>query len=133
MTCPAEGLIAADVLNDRDGEQVWRGPTARRAEVVRPYRNRQDRRTELSSSGMSKTGDETDRKVHEAVQAAVENAAQVLEVLYDSPDPDAALIALRERFGWDELQAQVVLNMQFRRVTRSEREAVAHRLRRPLS
>lgn len=100
--------------------------------MARPYGQCQDRRIELSSSGMSKTGDETDRQVHEAVQAAVENAAQVLEVLYDSPDPDAALAALRERFGWDELQAQVVLNMQFMRVTRNEREAVAHRLRRPL-
>ena len=61
---------------------------------------------------------------------AAENAAEVLEVLYASASPSAGQLALQERFGWDESQATSVLYMQFRRVTRSERDNFAEALKR---
>lgn len=70
--------------------------------------------------------DPVHQRILDALDEAVQNAAQVVELLYDCGDPTAGEAALKEHFGWDEVQARAVLNMQLRRVTRSEREAVAH-------
>lgn len=69
-------------------------------------------------------------KLLTAWSTAVENVAEVLEVLYASTNPSAGQLALQERFGWDEIQANSVLNMQFRRVTRSERDNFEEALKR---
>lgn len=64
----------------------------------------------------------------DAWNTTVQNPGQVLEVLYASESPSAGQLALQERFGWDEVQATSVLNMQFRRVTRSERDGFSRDL-----
>jgi DNA gyrase/topoisomerase IV subunit A len=44
-------------------------------------------------------------------------------------DPDTAGRALQQRYGFTELQATAVMEMQFRRVTALDREKIEHRRR----
>ncbi len=69
--------------------------------------------------------DDLDRMVHVALMTAADNAAEVLQIVSTCDDVAAAHTALHERFGWSEMECGVVLNMQFRRMLRGERELVA--------
>ena len=56
-----------------------------------------------------------------ALSEALEDPQALLAVILDSEDREAAMAALQERYGWDEVQAMTVLDMQFRRATRADR------------
>lgn len=57
-----------------------------------------------------------------------EEAATVLEVTSEVEHLDEARAALRDRFALDDLQANAVLDMQFRRTTRRERARLREEL-----
>ena len=61
------------------------------------------------------------------VQGSAE-AAIVLEVTSEVEHLDEARAALRDRFALDDLQANAVLDMQFRRTTRLERARLREEL-----
>ena len=46
-----------------------------------------------------------------------------------SADPDAARTALRDRYGFTEVQASAVLDLQLSRVTSSQRQRIEQGLR----
>ena len=50
-------------------------------------------------------------------------------MLLQADDPDSAKTALRERFGFDEAQAQAVMDLQFRRATARDRHRIESRHR----
>ena len=50
----------------------------------------------------------------------------VLQMGFDADDSDAARAALQERFDIDELQATALMDAQFRRATRRDREKIEH-------
>lgn len=52
----------------------------------------------------------------------------MVDVLFDAEDEEAGYEALHERFGWDENQARAVASIQFRRVTKVQRDAIAGEL-----
>ena len=60
----------------------------------------------------------------EAIATAMRDPHGVLDVVLGSADAEAARHALGERFGLSEVQATAVLEMQFRRVTASDRERI---------
>ena len=60
-------------------------------------------------------------KIHGALLAALSDPHDLLQILLDSTDPDAAAQALRSRFGISDFGAMAVLDMQFRRVTARDR------------
>jgi DNA gyrase/topoisomerase IV subunit A len=62
--------------------------------------------------------------IYEAVLVAAGDAHAVLDVLLDAADPDAAHAALRERYGFTEVQAFAVLDLQLSRVTSSQRQRI---------
>jgi DNA gyrase/topoisomerase IV subunit A len=79
----------------------------------------------------STVADDRDR-VHRHLLAALDQAlrhpGEVIDVLSGSEDDEAGYAALQERFGWDENQARAFANIQFRRVTRVHRDAIARDL-----
>ena len=68
------------------------------------------------------------RHIVAAIVRAAESWADVLGVIADSVSADAASAALRERFALDEVQAQALLDMQFRRVAQSDRQRLTDEL-----
>jgi DNA gyrase/topoisomerase IV subunit A len=60
-------------------------------------------------------------EIYDAITVLERDPRAVLEVLLDAGDSDVAVVQLRERFGWTEIQALAVLDLQFRRATRRER------------
>ncbi|HET6910624.1 MAG TPA: DNA gyrase subunit A [Mycobacteriales bacterium] len=54
--------------------------------------------------------------------------AEVLAVIAESADAEAARSALRDRFGVDEVQATVLLDIQFRRVSALDRQRLSDEL-----
>jgi DNA gyrase subunit A len=64
-----------------------------------------------------------------ALDQALRHPGEVIDVLSGAEDDEAGYAALHERFGWDENQARAVANIQFRRVTRVHRDAIARELR----
>lgn len=59
-------------------------------------------------------------RIYEALTQALSEPHAVLDVLLHADDTVAAVGALRERFGFDEIQATAVTELQFRRVTPAE-------------
>ena len=59
-----------------------------------------------------------------ALSEALEDPQALLAVILDCEDREAAMAALQERYGWDEVQAMTVLDMQFRRATRADRDLI---------
>jgi DNA gyrase subunit A len=64
-----------------------------------------------------------------ALDQALQRPGEVIDVLSRAEDDEAGNAALQERFGWDENQARAVADLQFRRVTRVHRDAIARELR----
>ncbi|RYB91230.1 hypothetical protein EUA06_07810 [Nocardioides glacieisoli] len=62
--------------------------------------------------------------VYEAILVAAGDAHAVLDDLLGAADPDAARAALRERYGFTEVQASAVLDLQLSRVTSSQRQRI---------
>lgn len=59
-----------------------------------------------------------------AISEALSDPFEFLRVIVESADRDAAVLALQDHYDWDELQAQVVMDMQFRRATRVDRDLI---------
>jgi DNA gyrase/topoisomerase IV subunit A len=53
---------------------------------------------------------------------AANDAHGTLDAMLGASDPDTAGRALQQRYGFTELQATAVMDMQFRRVTALDRE-----------
>ena len=69
----------------------------------------------------------TEERLHllEGIASALEDLAAVIEAVTRAEDADAAREALRARFGFSALQATAVLDQQYRRATRRDRERAA--------
>ncbi|WP_104108366.1 DNA gyrase subunit A [Nocardioides sp. 616] len=85
-----------------------------------------DRDSEISASAQLQLARD-ELLVVEAVEAAASNAHGVLDVLLTSSDAESAVEALQEQFGLTQIQAHVVMDMQFRRVTQIERRKFRER------
>ena len=66
-------------------------------------------------------------QVYEAIAVAASDAHGTLGAMLGASDPDTACRALQQRYGFTELQALAVMDMQFRRVTARDREKVEQR------
>ena len=62
--------------------------------------------------------------IYEAIVAAAGDAHAVLDILLDAADPDDARRTLRERYGFSEVQASAVLDVQLRRLTSSDLQRI---------
>ena len=62
----------------------------------------------------------------DAIAAVVEDLQDFLRVVVEANDLDDANVALRARYGFDEMQAEAVLDMQFRRTTNLDRDRIRH-------
>ena len=60
-------------------------------------------------------------QIYEAIAIAANDAHAVLDSVLNASDPDAARRALEDRYGFTETQAQVVMDLQFRRLTATDR------------
>lgn len=56
-----------------------------------------------------------------ALAKVLEDPQACLQIVLEAQDPEAACQSLRAQYGFDEVQAQVVLDLQFRRTTRRDR------------
>jgi DNA gyrase/topoisomerase IV subunit A len=65
--------------------------------------------------------------VYDGLMAAMRDPRAMLDVLLEAEDIDAARSELRTRLGIDELQANAVLDLQFRRATKLERGKIEER------
>lgn len=66
--------------------------------------------------------------IYDAIVTAANDAHAVLDIVLEAADPDAAHRELRSRYGFSEVQAWAVLDVQFRRVTSVDRLKVEQRL-----
>ncbi len=66
-------------------------------------------------------------QIYEAIAVAMNDAHGALDAVLGASDPDAASGALQHRYGFTELQATAVMDMQFRRVTAIDREKIERR------
>jgi DNA gyrase subunit A len=62
--------------------------------------------------------------IYEAISAALRDPHGVLDAVLGSADAETARLALGERFGFDEVQATAVMDMQFRRATAIDKERI---------
>jgi DNA gyrase subunit A len=62
------------------------------------------------------------------LERAQRSRHEVLNIIFDAEDSDAARTALMAAFGLDQQQAATVLDMQFRRMSRRERERISDEL-----
>lgn len=60
----------------------------------------------------------------DGISVAMRDPHAVLDVLFNAANPDAALGDLQEHFDLSKLQAQVLLDAQFRQVTEQTRRRV---------
>jgi DNA gyrase/topoisomerase IV subunit A len=69
------------------------------------------------------------RQVHiyEAIATAASDARAVLDIMLTASDPDAANRALVDRYAFTEVQAWAVMDVQFRRLTATDREKIEKR------
>jgi len=65
--------------------------------------------------------------VYEAVVVAANDAHAVLDAILEASDPEAALVALRRRYGFTEVQGWAVMEVQFRRMTAADRRKIEQR------
>ena len=63
-----------------------------------------------------------------AMSRALEDRVPVLQLIADADDHDRARDALMAEYGWDEIQATAVLDLQLHRVTRLDRARIAAEL-----
>lgn len=80
------------------------------------------RKEELSTDGRNA---ERTLAIAEAVSLAVADPHAVLDIVLRAEDRSAAQAALQQRFHLDPEQAYAILDLQFGRVTRSDRVRVA--------
>ncbi len=64
-----------------------------------------------------------------AIVEAVENPVGLIQLLFDCRDRQSALHALQRQYGWKEIQAHVVMDMQFRRRVQEDRELIRRQLK----
>jgi DNA gyrase subunit A len=62
--------------------------------------------------------------VYSALVRGLDDWLAVMHVVADADDRDDATGRLRERFGFDDEQAQAVLSLQVRRLSRADRDDV---------
>ena len=67
-------------------------------------------------------------QIYEAIVVAANDAHAVLDCVLDAADPEAARRALEGRFGFNETQAWAVMDVQFRRLTLTDRNKIKQRL-----
>lgn len=67
--------------------------------------------------------------IYAAILVAAGDAHAVLDIMMDAADADAAHRDLRDRYGFTDVQAWAVLDVQFRRLTSADRHKVEQRLR----
>jgi DNA gyrase/topoisomerase IV subunit A len=69
------------------------------------------------------------RQVHiyEAIAIAASDAHSVLDVMLTAADPGAASRALMDRYAFTEVQAWAVTELQFRRMTATDRKKIEQR------
>ncbi|WP_395692145.1 hypothetical protein [Nocardioides sp.] len=69
---------------------------------------------------------ECERRLHimSALARALDDPQMVLGLLVSAADVDAARAALRVSLGVDEVQANAILDLQWRRAPKSERETI---------
>lgn len=58
----------------------------------------------------------------------VEDPGRLMQVLLTCEDEDSAVDALQLEYGWNEIQARAVLDVQFRRVTQKNRRLLRRQL-----
>ena len=63
----------------------------------------------------------------EALEQAMDRRDEVFQVIDDSADADEAIRRVGQLLGVDELGSRVVLDLQVRRFTRDQRQAIASR------
>jgi DNA gyrase subunit A len=68
------------------------------------------------------------RELYDAIERVLAEPYELWQLLLDSPDPDAAVIALQDRFGLTEMGARAVIDVQLRRVTRRDRTRIEQEL-----
>lgn len=75
---------------------------------------------------MTESADEVRARlhIHQALTTALADPHRVLDVLLAAPDIEAAAAGLRTEFGLTDIQAAVVLDLQFRRLNQSDRERI---------
>ncbi len=61
----------------------------------------------------------------EALNEAMSRRSEILGAVWDSEDDQAAVQSVRGLLGCDEVAAQAVLDMSWRRLTRAGRERIA--------
>lgn len=97
---------------------------------MRPEPSQRQKRTLIDRTGsmrdMSDSADEVQARLHiyEALSAVLADPHRVLDVLLAAPDADAATAGLRTEFGLTDIQAAVVLDLQFRRLNADDRERI---------
>ena len=65
--------------------------------------------------------------VFEAMERAMGRRDEVFQVIDDSADADEAIRRVGQLLGVDELGSRAVLDLQLRRLTRDQRQAIASR------
>ncbi|NUU32338.1 DNA gyrase subunit A [Arthrobacter sp. C9C5] len=63
--------------------------------------------------------------VVDALVQAMDRRHEVLQVIDDSEDVDEAIRRVGQLLGVDEFGSRVILDLQFRRLTRDQRQALA--------
>ena len=66
-------------------------------------------------------------QIYEAIAVATRDAHGALDAVLRASDADTARRALQDRYGFTELQATAVMDVQFRRVTAIDRERIEQR------
>lgn len=64
-----------------------------------------------------------------AVAQALADPHAFLAVIVEAEDRRAAVHALQERYGWDEHQSEMVMDMSFKRATRADRGSIMEEFR----
>lgn len=66
-------------------------------------------------------------QVYEALVVAANDAHAALDAMLGASDPESGRRALEERFGFTDVQATAVLDLQFRRMTGVDRQKIEQR------
>ena len=66
-------------------------------------------------------------EIYDAICVAAGDAHAVLDAVLGAPDPDSASRALELRYGFTKAQAWAVMEVQFRRMTLSDRQKIDQR------
>lgn len=60
-------------------------------------------------------------QIYEAIATVANDSHAVLDTVLNASDPDAARRALEDRYGFTETQARAVMDLQFGRLTSTDR------------